>query len=227
MNLDARASIHAALGNPLRLAVVDALMLGDLTPGELSRRLGAEGNLLAHHLGVLEGAGVVRRKVSEGDGRRRYVVLQREVLGSVGVSRRLSAGSLLFVCTRNSARSQMAEALLVSRSDLLVESAGTEPAPRVHPKAVRVAREHGIDLSGVTPRHFKEVARLPDLVVTVCDEAREAEVPFDCERVHWSVPDPVPAGTMEMFRSAFAEIRRRVDGLIGAIDHGDKESERT
>ena len=73
-----RAHAHAALAEPHRLAIVDALALGDLSPGELGERTGQSSNLLAHHLGVLESAGLVRRRRSDGDGRRSYLTLAWE-----------------------------------------------------------------------------------------------------------------------------------------------------
>jgi len=76
MDLAERAQFHTALGDPGRLAIVDALALSDLSPGDLAQLLGIASNLLAHHLRVLEQAGVVRRSKSEGDGRRSYVRLR-------------------------------------------------------------------------------------------------------------------------------------------------------
>ena len=76
VTVDRRAAIHAALGEPLRLAIVDDLVLGDASPGELAARMHVLGNLLAFHLRVLDDAGIVRRVKSEGDGRRQYVQLR-------------------------------------------------------------------------------------------------------------------------------------------------------
>ena len=76
--LAARAARHAALGDPLRLQIVDPLAWGDLTPGDLAAALGLTSNLLAHHLGVLEAAGLVSRRRSEADRRRSYVSLTRD-----------------------------------------------------------------------------------------------------------------------------------------------------
>ena len=78
MDVEQRASFHAALGDPARLTIVDSLFLTDLSPGDLARRLGLPSNLLAHHLRVLESAGIVERRRSEGDGRRSYVRLRSE-----------------------------------------------------------------------------------------------------------------------------------------------------
>ena len=75
-NLDRRAAVFAALGEPVRLALVDRLVAGDASPGELAADVGLGSNLLAHHLSVLEDAGIIRRARSEGDRRRSYVHLR-------------------------------------------------------------------------------------------------------------------------------------------------------
>ncbi|MEZ5269751.1 MAG: winged helix-turn-helix domain-containing protein [Microthrixaceae bacterium] len=74
-----RAARHAALGDPVRLSVVDELVVSDRSPVELSRLVGIESNLLAHHLDILEEAGLIERSRSSGDGRRRYVHLRRSL----------------------------------------------------------------------------------------------------------------------------------------------------
>ena len=149
-------------------------------------------NLASHHLGALEAAGVVERRVSEGDRRRRYIVLCHEVLaGLVPVTTPTAPGApVLFVCTHNSARSQFAAGLWRLRTGRSASSAGSQPSPRVHPQAVRAAARRGVDLGGAVPRGYDEVTARPALVVSVCDRAREAGVPFDAPLVHWSVPTP-------------------------------------
>ena len=85
MNVIERAGMHAALGEPVRLAMVDDLAVSDRAPVELAERHGLASNLLAHHLDVLEQAGLIERSRSSGDGRRRYVRLRHEVLDVLGV----------------------------------------------------------------------------------------------------------------------------------------------
>jgi ArsR family transcriptional regulator, arsenate/arsenite/antimonite-responsive transcriptional repressor / arsenate reductase (thioredoxin) len=75
-----RAAIHAALGEPARLAIVEALRLSDQSPSSLGRWLGIDSNLMAHHLDVLEGVGLIERRASSGDRRRRYVRLTNHAL---------------------------------------------------------------------------------------------------------------------------------------------------
>src|SRR5688500_17333016 len=100
-----RAAVHAALGEPVRLAIVDDLATSDRTPSALAARFELAGNLLAHHLDVLERVGLIERVVSSGDRRRRYVRLRQHTDLTPGTQRR--DGPALFVCTHNSARSQI------------------------------------------------------------------------------------------------------------------------
>ena len=216
-----RALVHAALGDPARLRIVDALVLSDRTFQELAAAAGLRGNAAAHHLDVLETAGLIERRASEGDHRRRYIGLRRETLEELGAptsnqpQRRPQV--VLFVCTHNSARSQFAAALWKARTGGNAESAGTMPAERVHPRAVRAASSLGIDLTGAVPQGYDAITTEPDLVVSVCDRAREAGIPFQAPSLHWSVPDPVLIGTMGAFRSAFTDVAKRVDGLAAAV----------
>src|SRR5439155_11510494 len=113
-------------------------------------------NLVAHHLGVLEAAGLIRRTRSEGDRRRGYLRLVPDALSGL-VRPWLPHGSrVVFVCTHNSARSQLAAALLAARSSVPATSGGTEPAQRVHPRTVRVGRRHGLTLGRVRPVHVND-----------------------------------------------------------------------
>src|SRR5688500_6437846 len=106
MNVDARSVVHSALGDESRLRAVDLLVAGDLTVRELGSALEMPGNLLAQHLKVLEEAGVIGRRESEGDRRRRYVTLRRDALDTLIPSFGGFTGSVVFVCSHNSARSQ-------------------------------------------------------------------------------------------------------------------------
>src|SRR3954447_21012897 len=110
-SLRARARVHAALGDPARLAIVDALTLGDASPGEIGADLGMATNLVAHHVKVLQDAGLIVRTRSEGDRRRTYLRLEPQVLASLTPPRLDGAARVVFVCTHNSARSQLAAAL--------------------------------------------------------------------------------------------------------------------
>lgn len=212
-----RARVHAALGDPHRLQIVDALLHSDRTFNELAAIAGLPGNATAHHLVVLEQAGVIERHVSEGDRRRRYLRLRHERLTDLIELPRLAPREVLFVCTHNSARSQFAASLWTQHTGGMADSAGNRPADRVHANAVRTAAELGVDLSAAVPKGYDAVLRAPDLVVSVCDRAREGGLPFEAPLLHWSVPDPVRAGTPSAFRSAFAEIASRIDRLAATF----------
>jgi ArsR family transcriptional regulator, arsenate/arsenite/antimonite-responsive transcriptional repressor / arsenate reductase (thioredoxin) len=186
VQLERRAEIHAALGDPARLAIVDELVDSDRSPSELSARLALRPPLLAFHLDTLERAGLITRVVSSGDRRRKYVQLVPAVLGLIGARPVPPPGPVVFVCTRNSARSQLAAALWRAHHGD-ASSAGTHPADRVHPGAVAAARRAGLDLEGVTPR-LLDPATAAEHIVTVCDQAYEA-LPVTTR--HWSIPDPV------------------------------------
>lgn len=213
--LERRATLHAALGDPHRLALVEALQLSDRSPSDLADELGVRSNLFAHHLLVLERAGLVEVLRSSGDRRRRYVRLHRPALDDLTLpSPVIRPRSILFVCTGNSARSPLAAALWRARSEVPADSAGTHPAERVHPLAVAAGERRGLDLTADTPRAMDSVADTPELLVTVCDEANEelgaGNVPL---RLHWSIPDPAIAGGRQAFDQAINTLEARVEAL--------------
>lgn len=210
-----RAQRHAALGDPVRLAIVDDLTVSDRAPVELRRRLGIESNLLAHHLDVLERVGLIERSRSSGDGRRRYVHLRSEALRGLGQRRFIDVGPALFVCTANSARSQLAAAIWRARTGQPAASAGTHPARRVHPGAVAAAERAGFDLTGAEPHLLDDATPVPGVMVTVCDRAHEELEPGD-DWLHWSVPDPALAGTKPAFDATVAELASRIAALVDA-----------
>jgi len=214
-DVEQRAGVYAALGEPSRLAIVDALSASDRSPQELQEHVGVPSNLLAHHLAVLEAAGLVERRRSSGDGRRRYIHLRPEGLDRLRVGPALTARPALFVCSANAARSQLAAALWRTITGARAASAGTHPAARVHPGALSAARRAGIDLSAATPTALSNVRRRPALTVTVCDRAHEELAP-QSGWLHWSIPDPVAAGTSAAFDATVVELRRRITSLVGA-----------
>jgi protein-tyrosine-phosphatase/DNA-binding transcriptional ArsR family regulator len=217
--LHRRADVYAALGDPARLAIVDSLVLGDRAPGELGEVLGLPSNLLAHHLRLLEQAGLIERGRSEADRRRTYVRFLSSALPAPPTSI-VTAPRVLFVCTHNSARSQLASALWARRSTVPVASAGTHPSQRVHRRAVSLARRHGLRLEDARTFHVSEVLRPDDLVVAVCDSAYEELGPA-ADRLHWSVPDPVRVDTAAAFERAYEEIEQRVGRLVDAVEGND------
>ena len=124
--------------------------------------------------------------------------------------------SVLFLCTGNSSRSQMAEALYPGEA----ASAGSDPKP-LHPYAVQVMRDRGIDISTRRSKHLSEVAgRRFDYVISLCDRVREVcpEFPGAPEAMHWSIPDPAREGTLSAFEHTATELETRIGFLIEAIN---------
>lgn len=140
--------------------------------------------------------------------------------------RRVTAAAplgILVLCTGNSARSQIAEALLAARGNgrIVAASAGSHPAARVNPYAIEVLREHGIEWEARAPRSIDELrGQRFDLVITVCDNARDAcpFYPGARAQVHWGMPDPAEHTGPEMARAAFREtyeaLSQRVNDLL-------------
>jgi protein-tyrosine-phosphatase len=225
--LERRVRVYAALADPGRLRIVDALRLGDASPGDLQHQLAMSSNLLAHHLGTLERAGVVGRRRSEADRRRSYVQLDPGALADVlpASPSAVAVPRVVFVCTANTARSQLAAALWSRTSRVPAASAGTHPAGVVARGATATARRHGLELARTGPRSVDDVLRAGDYVITVCDHAHEeldrsAEGPaaaVPAARLHWSVPDPVRVGTARAFEAAYDDLARRVTRLAPSL----------
>ena len=215
-DLARRAAVHGALADPARLLITDTLLAGDASPSELAALLAMPSNLVAHHLRVLEQAGIIARRRSEGDHRRTYLRLIPGTLDTLAAVPQQTARRVLFVCTANSARSHLAAALWRRASTVPAASAGTHPAERIAPGAIDAARRHHLPMRRLRPRHISEVGQDGDLVITVCDLARE-ELGAQAA-VHWSVPDPVPAGEPGSFDAAVADLARRVRRLAPRLE---------
>ena len=223
----ARAAVHAALGDPGRLAIVDALVLGEASPTELQTLLDMPSNLLAHHVRVLERVGMLSRHRSEADRRRTYLTLAVGAFDALRPVRVHDAVQVVFVCTHNSARSQLAAALWNDTSAVPATSAGTHPAPAVHPGAVAAAHRHRIALTPAAPRHVDDVlnpdAGAYELVVTVCDAAHEElaaarQLPDPVvDRLHWSIPDPARTGEDSAFDRVVTDLADRIARVAPAI----------
>ncbi|HET7600031.1 MAG TPA: arsenate reductase ArsC [Gemmatimonadales bacterium] len=136
---------------------------------------------------------------------------------------------VLFLCTGNSARSQIGEALLRTRGGwrFVVASAGTRPAPAVHPLVLEALRDAGIQWDGHPPTHVDAIAGDGwDLIITVCDGALEA-CPMlpGAAQAHWSLPDPAAVQgddreRRRAFRDTVAALERRVGGLVRLAARG-------
>jgi protein-tyrosine-phosphatase len=220
VSLSRRVQIHAALADPHRLQIVDELVVSDRSPSELARSLAIASNLLAHHLDVLAHAGVIERLASAGDGRRRYVRLVPDAVAEIADPvAKLVARHVLFVCTANSARSQMAAAAWNARHGVPASSAGTRPVERVRPEAIEAAARAGLDLRTARTRSVEEVAERPDLIVTVCDVAHEElrALPDDAVRLHWSIPDPAAGRSPSAYDDTLDRITSRVQTLAPRV----------
>jgi protein-tyrosine-phosphatase/DNA-binding HxlR family transcriptional regulator len=213
-----RARALSALGDPNRLAVVDLLQVQDLSPDALASTLDVSGNLLAHHLKILESAGVITRGHSQHDKRRTYVHLVPDSFeGLLPQSAEMSASRVVFVCTHNSARSVLADALWRDASDIPSTSAGTHPAEQINPQAQKAAGRYGLTIEQKRPQSIDEVLRPDDVVVSVCDSVNEELGPLPNAHIHWSVPDPARVGSDSAFNSTVDELRARVDRLIPTL----------
>jgi ArsR family transcriptional regulator, arsenate/arsenite/antimonite-responsive transcriptional repressor / arsenate reductase (thioredoxin) len=211
IELERRAALHAALSDQARLRIVDTLSAGDASPSELAAMLDMPSNLLAHHLRILESERLITRTRSEGDKRRSYLRLVPASLDGLIPPALRPPSRVLFVCTANTARSQLAAALWRHASRVPVTSAGTHPGARADPGAIAVAARHRLPMRRVRPRAFADVRAEGDLVISVCDRAHE-ELQHRCD-LHWSVPDPAGPGTTAAFDHAYDELTRRVHEL--------------
>lgn len=242
--------ILGLLADPLRWQLLAELGRSDRRVGELVQLVGKPQNLVSYHLAALRNAGIVRGRRSSADGRDVYyradLIRCRDLLGEVG--RSLHAGlsltpappddaahrrrrpRLLFLCTGNSARSQIAEALVEHRSAGAVEarSAGSHPKP-LHPNAVRVMAARGVDIAGCTTKPLARFTRQRfDRVITLCDKVREVcpEFPGKPVATHWSIADPAAGdgggtdtdeATYPAFQLVAEEIDTRVTLLLGDL----------
>ena len=232
------------LGDPVRWQIVTELGRSDRRVGELVELVDRPQNVVSYHLAALRRAGLVDARRSSADARDVYYRAEltrcRDLLQDA--CRSLHAGladdpprpgrsvprrpRVLFVCTGNSARSQIAEALADHRSAGAVAacSAGTHPKP-LHPNAVRVMAERGIDIAGRPSTSLTRFARRRfDRVITLCDRAREdcLELPATATVAHWSIVDPAAGGsdheaTYPAFVDVADEIERRVALLLAEL----------
>jgi ArsR family transcriptional regulator, arsenate/arsenite/antimonite-responsive transcriptional repressor / arsenate reductase (thioredoxin) len=243
-------------GHPVRWGLLSELAHSDRTVGELCARLERPQNLVSYHLGRLRSEHLVSRRRSAADGRDSYYTLDLrrcgELLSGAAVAlhpglrlspmppnRRTSPDNrpptrVLFLCTGNSARSQMAEALVEQLGGGAVEarSAGSHPKP-LHPNAVRAMGARGIDIAGRRSKHLSEFgAESFDHVISLCDRVREVcpEFPGGPNLVHWSIPDPAREGGSDeasypAFERTANELATRVPFLLELIAHTPSHQE--
>jgi protein-tyrosine-phosphatase len=227
------------LAHEVRWQLLQLLARSDYREQEMVQRLHQPQNLLSYHLRLLASHDLVRERRSTADGRDIYYSLNLDglreryalttvalhpLLGHTFVSLaqeqpvHLSTPiRVLFLCTENSARSQMAEGLLRHLAGTMAEgySAGSQPS-QVHPYAVQVLAHLGIDIQHATSKHvevFREQSF--DAVITVCDRMRECRPTFPgtYEPIHWSLPDPV-AGAEMSEQERYAAFERLAQQLL-------------
>lgn len=238
------------VAHPLRWQLLQALTSSDRRVRELTELLHERQSLVSYHLGRLRTGGLVRTRRSTADRRDAYYTID---LAACGEQLRGAGGALhpglrlvpappgahraerrarrrprvLFLCTGNSARSQIAEALLVRMSQETIDaaSAGSNPKP-LHPNAVRVMAQRGVDIGRNRTKHLDEFAgQRFDLVITLCDKVREVcpEWPSHPRLVHWSVPDPAlegrtPRASYPAFERTAEELETRIGFLLAELD---------
>lgn len=225
-------------GHRMRWQLLRELVRSDRRVGELTELVDQPQNAVSYHLAQLRAGGLVSARRSSADARDTYyrIDLDRcaQLLAATGAAlhpslaarpsaatrRRARPTRVLFLCSGNSARSQIAEAFLAraGQDQVEVASAGSHPKP-VHPNALRVLREYGIDPAGRQSKHLHEFARRRfDYVITVCDKVREVcpDFPGHPEPIHWSIHDP-SSGDYAAFRDVAADLHTRVGYFADAL----------
>jgi len=229
-------------GHPLRWRLLGELAQSDRRVRELVSMVGHPQSLVSYHLGKLRADGLVAARRSSFDARDAYYHLDlrncRGALAEAGLAlhpglrlvpdpavTEVRQRNVLFLCTGNSARSPVAEALLRKRAARMeVASAGSHPKA-LHPNAVRVLQNYGIELADRAPQHLSryEDQRF-DYVITLCDRVREIcpDFPGPAWHVHWSIPDPAASGgadqeTYPAFERMAAELDERIGFLLAAL----------
>ena len=238
-------------GHPVRWRLLAELARSDRRVRELVAAVDQPQNLVSYHLRLLRAGGLVASRRSSFDGRDSYYHLDlahcADALIDAGAvlhpALRLhltpaaahpARCRVLFLCTGNSARSPMAEALLRYRTGdwMQVASAGSHPKPRLHPNAVRVMHEdYGINLGNRQPHHVDAAARREfDYVISLCDKVREAcpEINGSPQLVHWSMSDPAAAAGTDQdsypaFRHTAAQLDTRIRFLLPVLATRDRE----
>lgn len=238
------------LANDVRWGLLKALTTSDHQVNELVTLLDQPMNLVSYHLKKMRDDALVTTRRSEADGRDIYYSLDLDRLRemfleagnalhpSLGQPSFLRAGArmrlrrILFVCTHNSARSQMAEGLMrhLSGGSLFVRSAGSQPT-HIHPEAIRTMDAFGIDIRDQTVHHLSDYAAEPfDYVVTVCDNAREVcpTFPGGGVHLHWGFPDPaaVREETLraEAFRATASRLKSRIEYFLSGLTAHESET---
>lgn len=237
MTLDALTFLKL-LAHNLRWEIVQALASSDHRVHELVAQLDEPMNLVSYHLRQLREAGIVRSRRSNADGRDVYYSLDltrtQQLYQQVGQAIHpalvreqppqsdIPTQRVLFLCTHNSARSQMAEGFLRALGSHYFEaySAGSHPTI-VRPEAIRTMDAFGLDIRGQASTHLSEyTGQQFDYVITVCDQVREVCPTFDGGTVqyHWGYPDPNihqdPYARQTAYQQVANQIRARIQYFV-------------
>lgn len=232
------------LAHEVRWQLIAALVLSDRRVQELAELLQRPQNLISYHLRLLREGQVVGVRRSSADARDTYYSLELEqvrtlymesgaaIHPALAVASDVAVGGvgegekrpfrIIFLCTHNSARSQLAEGLMRAAGGDQVEvySAGSQPS-QVHPLAIAAAHTLGIDISQQESKHMDQfVGQAFDYVITVCDRVREScpAFPNDPQKIHWSFPDPAAvSGTEAKKRQAFVQTARELATRINYL----------
>lgn len=233
-------SFFRLLADETRHTMVRLLAVSDLRASELGAMLSMPSNAVAYHLKQMRAQGVLRERHSTADGRDVYYYLDRDRLQhlyaaagdslapglvttapgeqSNGAPPRSRPLRVLFLCTHNSARSQMAEAIMrqMGGNHVDVYSAGSVPT-EFHPDALAVLHEMDIDAIGLAPKSLVAFIGEPfDYIITVCDRVRETCPAFvgDPSQIHWSIPDPTLIEDPDQRRAALRNVARELQTRI-------------
>ncbi len=234
------------LAHDLRWNMLKALTVGDYRVQELVDLVNEPMNLVSYHLKKLRDDGLVNTRRSDADGRDVYYSLDldnlcqlyREAGASLHPALQFDPTPadlitavpdkvrVLFVCTHNSARSQMAEGLMrhITPNSIDVHSAGSHPT-HLHPDAVRTMDALGINIRGQAAKHFTDYeGHTFDYVITVCDLAREVcpTFPGDGQQIHWGFPDPAkiddPAARTQAFEQTALRLKSRITHFLSNLN---------
>lgn len=235
--------IFKLIAHDIRWHILQLVTESDYRVQELVAILQRPQNLVSYHLGLLKKGHLVHERRSSADGRDVYYTAN---LSRLTADYWESGGALhpglmnkpapvttkrpfhvLFLCTHNAARSQLAEGILrtIGPNNMRVYSAGTQPTA-VHPLAIRVATELNIQIEQQAAKHLEQFLGYPfDKVITVCDKAREIcpTFPGEAQHLHWSVPDPTAVSGSETdqiaaFRHTAHELFQRITYLLHKME---------
>ena len=242
-------AVLGLVGHPLRWRLLRELGQSDRQVRQLSARLGESQSLVSYHLGRLHAGELVSVRRSSADRRDVYYALDLARCGQLmaaagaalhpglelvpsweagGAVHPATSVKVLFLCTGNGARSQIAQALLEELTGGVAKafSAGSHPKS-LHPNAVRTMAERGVDIAGRTTTHLDRYARRRfDYVITLCDRVREVcpEFPGVAEPIHWSIPDPAADGSSDeesypRFQQLAVELDVRIRFFLQLVEH--------